>query len=104
MKKSARTTTPRYSRDHARALRPIPLDPERLNSSPALWAAVALEEFRRQTGADLEDAVSDLLADLMHWCDRFGQEFQNEFRRAMNHYSEETATDPQRTALLKHEI
>ena len=33
-------------------------------------------------------ADSDLLTNLMHWCDRFGQDFQEELRRAQNHYRE----------------
>ena len=78
------------SRDHRHGDKPLPLDPEFLNADRALWAAIALEAFRRETGADLADAVSDLLADLMHWCDRFGQKFRRELRRALDHYAEET--------------
>jgi hypothetical protein len=47
-------------------------------------------EFRGQTGADIEDVVSDLLADLMHWCDRHEQDFDLELQRAQGHYEIET--------------
>lgn len=91
-----RTHTPNASRDHRRGDKPLPLDPAYLNADRALWAAIALEAFRRETGADLADAVSDLLADLMHWCDRFGQNFERELQRALEHYAEEagSGTEP----------
>ena len=52
----------------------------------------------------MEDAVSDLLADLMHWCDRFGQEFHEELRRALYHYAEETSTSSEATAPSSDEL
>lgn len=70
----------------------LPPDPEGRNASRARSAGVALEEFHHQTGADVEDAVSDLLANLMHWCDRAGQDFQQQLRRAEGHYAEETCS------------
>jgi len=69
---------------------PLPADPEDQNEQRARWADAAVLEFRVQTGADIEDAVSDLLADLMHWCDRHEQDFDLELRRAQNHYEIET--------------
>lgn len=65
-------------------------DPEGKNDGRALWAEGALIEYRQQTGADLEDAVSDLLADLMHWCDRNEFDFSRELDRARGHYAFET--------------
>ena len=56
------------------------------NTDRAAWAATALHAFRHQTGADPEDALADLLADLMHWCDSSGHDFETEFRRAAHHY------------------
>lgn len=79
---------------------PLPPAPELLNPNRALWAAAALGEFQRQTGADQADALSDLLADLMHWCDRYGQNFPKELRRALDHYEEETDASLAMTALL----
>jgi hypothetical protein len=69
---------------------PVPPDPEAMNDKRAQWAGSALRGFRRNTGTGLEDAVSDLLADLMHWCDRNGQDFEHELRRAQLHYEAET--------------
>ena len=59
------------------------------NADRALWAAAAVEEFRRQTGTDPQDALCDLLADLLHWCDRSDQDFLTELRRALHHYEAE---------------
>jgi hypothetical protein len=74
---------------HSKQTKPPP-DPERRNDRRADWAHTVLREFQRLTGADTEDAVSDLLADLLHWCDRHGQDFDTELRRARNHYDIET--------------
>ena len=70
--------------------RVLPPDPDEMNDSRAEWAAAALAEFCGQTGADLEDAVCDLLADLMHWCDRNEQSFDDQLSRAQYHYECET--------------
>lgn len=60
------------------------------NPQVSTAAAVALDAFRHHTGAEPEDAASDLLADLMHWCDRHGASFSIELRRARSHYAAET--------------
>ena len=105
MKKSKLNRRPQgMTKNQAKQTKPLPPDPERLNRNRARWAAAALAEFRRQTGADLEDAVSDLLADLMHWCDRLGQEFPQELRRARYHYEEETKASAETTAPLSDEL
>lgn len=105
MKKHERYQKAQFmTEDRSRQSEPLPPDPEQLNANRARWAAVALGEFQRQTGADNEDAVSDLLADLMHWCDRFGQEFPKELRRALNHYEEETDASMEMIALLSDEL
>lgn len=72
----------------------LPPDPEGMNEDRSRWAETAIFEFQRQTGADLEDAVSDLLADLMHWCDRHETDFEHELQRARYHYEEETESIP----------
>src|SRR5438105_1714995 len=41
-------------------------DPDGLNDDRALWAETALQSFMDCTGCDQEDALGDLLADLMH--------------------------------------
>lgn len=101
MKKLEHETLAQFiSKVRTKQTKPLPPDPELQNASPARWAAATLEEFRRHTGTDFEDAVCDLLANLMHWCDRFGQDFNAELRRARNHYDAETATTVSNTGAL----
>jgi hypothetical protein len=72
----------------------LPHDPDELNACRAQWAAAAITEFRRHTGTDLEDVVSDLLTDVMHWCGQNNQDFDAELQRARWHYHCETAGSP----------
>lgn len=68
-------------------------DPEPLtNSRRAQWAQVAINAFRRETGADPNDALSDLLCDLMHLYGR--ERFASELQRARRHHRVECAEDP----------
>jgi hypothetical protein len=69
--------------------KPLPADPEK-NDDRAVWAAAALNEFRRITGTEDEDALGDLLCDLMHWSDRNGCDFDAALSRARMHYEAET--------------
>lgn len=69
---------------------PLPADPEDMNDDRSQWAAEALNVFQRVTGTEDEDALADLLCDLMHWCDRSRFDFNNELRRARLHYQVET--------------
>jgi len=75
------------------ATKRLPPDPEEMNDDRADWAAAALSAFQAQTGSDLGDAVSDLLCDLMHWCDRNGISFRKELERARWHYDAETSPE-----------
>ena len=68
----------------------LPPDPEGQNDDRAEWAEAAIVTFEEQTGTDRGDAVCDLLADLMHWGDRNGQDFTAELERAQMHYAAET--------------
>ena len=86
------------TQDQSKPTKPLPPAPEVLNLIRARRAAVALAEFQNQTGAAVEDVVSDLLSDLMHWCDRVGQAFPEELRRALGHYAVETAATSKLTA------
>ena len=61
-----------------------------MNDSRAAWAGQAIRQFAITTGTDEEDALSDLLADLMHWCDRRQVPFDRELARARDHYEAET--------------
>ncbi len=53
----------------------LPPDPENMNGDRAEWAA-ALRAFEAVTGADYEEALGDLLCDLMHWSDRNNFDFE----------------------------
>ncbi|KVV40977.1 hypothetical protein WT27_13750 [Burkholderia territorii] len=67
-----------------------PADPERMNDDRAEWASKALEAFREVTGCQQGDDIADLLADLIHYCDRNGYAFEGELDRARQHYADET--------------
>lgn len=69
----------------------LPPDPEGMNDDRAEWAACALRHFQCTTGSDYEDALGDLLCDLMHWCDRNNFDFELALFRARGHYRAETA-------------
>lgn len=75
----------------------VPADPEGQNDDRATWAEEALLKFGRETGQDLriepDELVSDFIADLMHWCDRNGVDFEDMVRRGKGHYEEETAEE-----------
>jgi hypothetical protein len=68
----------------------LPPDPEKMNGKRAEWAACCIRHFQCQTGSDWDDATSDLLCDLMHFCDREGFDFEHEISRARMHYEAET--------------
>lgn len=74
--------------------KPLPPDPEGMNDERAQWAHEGLKTYAAATGMSIEvkpdDAASDFLADLMHWCDRNGQDFEQLLARGRNHYSAET--------------
>ncbi len=69
------------------------------NDERASWAEAALLAFAQRTGmakemvGDKEEAffiVSDLLADLGHWCDRHQVDLAAALVHAAHHYSAET--------------
>jgi hypothetical protein len=68
-------------------------DPDGQNADRAEWAASALRHFQCTTGTDYDDALADLLCDLMHWCDREGLSFNDALSNGTSHYTAET-TDP----------
>jgi hypothetical protein len=63
-----------------------------MNDDRAEWADRAIESFRVATGTDREEALSDLLCDLMHLCDRDSHlgNFDTQLERARMHYDAET--------------
>lgn len=64
---------------------------EPANDERAVWAENALIHYMNQTTSadDYETALTDLLADLMHLCDREEVSFYRCFRLAEIHYNEE---------------
>jgi len=75
------------------AQEPLPPDPDGMNDKRASWAGSALAVFMRDTGTEDEDALGDLLADLMHWCDRNNYDFDAALGRAFGHYEAETGRE-----------
>lgn len=73
--------------------RKLPPDPEGMNDKRAAWAGVALKAFCTETGADLEEALGDLLTDLMHWADRNSFDMDAALERARSHYEAETGKE-----------
>jgi hypothetical protein len=79
----------------------LPPDPEGKNADRAEWAGSALRHFQCTTGTDYEDALGDLLGDLMHWCDRNNFDFEAALERARGHYEAETTDEtPDQLAAL----
>jgi hypothetical protein len=76
-----------------RVIKPLPPDPEEMNDARSSWADAAIAAFQDETNTDIEDAVADLLCDLMHWCDRNMFDFDRELERGKNHYEEETTPE-----------
>lgn len=71
-------------------------DPDGQNLDRAEWALRALEAFQQATRTDNEDALSDLLCDLMHLADyaKGGlEEFDSALARAEAHYGYETEAE-----------
>jgi hypothetical protein len=66
------------------------------NISRSSWAGRAIDSFARLTGmtADLraepEVVLSDLLADLMHWCDFQRIDFESALGRARGNHNKES--------------
>ena len=71
----------------------LPPDPDGMNDDRSTWAGAALALFTQLTGTEEEDALGDLLADLMHWADRKGYDFDAALQGARSHYVAETADE-----------
>jgi len=59
------------------------------NVDRTAWAGSALKHFQSLTGADHEDALGDLLCDLMHWASANNFDFDAAMCRARCHYQAE---------------
>jgi len=68
-------------------------DPEGMNAERASWARQALATFKAETRCGEEDAVADLMTNLMHHCDRAGLDFIAEMGRAVRNYEQETSSE-----------
>ncbi len=60
---------------------------EPTNSDRAAWAEKALLAFCCQTGTDYEDALGDLLCDLVHWADKNKFDFDAALNRARDNHA-----------------
>jgi hypothetical protein len=69
-------------------------DVDGMNSQRAVWAKATLQSFVKQTGTEYEDALGDLLGDLMHLSDREPFDFDLALERARSHYAAETGAAP----------
>ena len=66
------------------------------NRDRATWAAYAMDTFEKETGIsgdDVQDTLSDLLADLMHWAEFSAYDFDTELERARWHFQAELADE-----------
>ena len=72
----------------------LPPDPEGQNADRAEWAHRAILAFESATRTEREDALADLLCDLMHWANVYGQDFDRELSRATDSYAEEIEPEP----------
>ena len=59
------------------------------NNSRAYWALKALHEFMRQTGAERDYAIQDLMTDLMHLVRADGDDPEDVVRRAAYNFKSE---------------
>jgi hypothetical protein len=75
-------------------MRKLPKDVDGRNAERAQWAKAALRAFMLETGVDYEDALGDLLGDLMHLADREPFDFEAALDRARGHYAAETGAAP----------
>jgi hypothetical protein len=72
------------------------------NLDRAEWAAAALRHFQSTTGADYQDALPDLLCDLLHWSDRDNVNFEKALKTARLHY--EAECDEEKTDRLPQAV
>jgi hypothetical protein len=61
------------------------------NERRAKWADKALTSFQRETLCDREDALPDLLCDLMHLANQEGWDFDKALHRARSNHEAEVA-------------
>jgi hypothetical protein len=69
-----------------------PIDIDGQNEKRGRWAKAALQTFMDHTGVDYEDALGDLICDLLHVSDREPFDFDAALERARGHYAAETGS------------
>ena len=72
----------------------LPADLQDMNAARAAYADAALHLYQGLIKAFDENALTDLLCDLMHWSDRNDISFATELRRARSNYKAETTREP----------
>ncbi len=72
----------------------MPPDPDGKNDERAEAAHRAILAFEAAMQTDREDALGDLLCDLRHWADLYGQDFDAILTRSNMHYEAETRAEP----------
>ena len=64
-----------------------------MNRRRAAWADHAVQPFQIDSGTDREDAIADLLYDLMHLADEEEDDFENMLATARQNYEGEVMDD-----------
>lgn len=67
-----------------------PSDTDGLNNEHTKAGRDVVDRYIKRTGVDKEDALCDLLCDLLHYADQYGYDFAHELRRACDHFEAET--------------
>lgn len=65
-------------------------DPENMNAKRIAWGQSLAHHCHKLTGTDMEDAVSDAIAYLLHAAPTWGETAEDVIRRAVHHFNEET--------------
>ncbi|ABE67401.1 hypothetical protein PBI_CHE12_82 [Mycobacterium phage Che12] len=66
------------------------LDPTACNNNRARWSAAALHTYAKTVGSeDVEQAISDMLGDLLHLCDAAKLDFSELYDQGRWHYAAE---------------
>ena len=66
-------------------------DENGLNDLHANAGRDMIARYIDKTGVDKEDALCDLLGDLLHYANQDGHDFARELQRACDHFAAETA-------------
>ncbi len=64
------------------------------NQDRSSWAQAAVDAFQSLVGGDKEDAIADLIADLCHLADVYGQDALEQVRRGIRMYLDERDYPP----------